>query len=814
MAQPPNQPSVNVDRSLHQIFTPEGQPYQAHATDPVWVTRGDPYPYTDGNDIQPLLTGEAYFAALAGAISKADKSIYMLGWQINWDAPLIAGVRLYDALLAAAKAKPALKIYVLPWEGSSYVPTYATDTITVMKAMNAELGPGGPRVFATGAAAHPDSSAGLDSFFSHHQKQVVIDERIGFVGGIDVAYGRRDDAGFSLVASGRHGNDSYNGCLPHLLHVQTNDYVETADLNRPATVHSRVGEMHNTVAKDTLARLNAGRVQYPAGGVEIDPKRQPRMPWQDLHLKIEGPAVSDLASNFVLRWNSANDSPRLPLPPPPATYAKKGGCQVQMLRSASGKMVAREGAAVSKNEQGRVHTKYTHNHIHHAMVGLIEKADHFIYIENQFFVSGFGPERFGDGTVAGVAQSAAIKHAIGTGTEGWISRRAPGNASAPPTNLVCEALGTKLRNVIMNSQNPAPDGKTSRFHIYITLPVHPEGMLDDPSYMTQVHYTMQSLVFGSQSLVNRARRAIRARQLLDESQDYSQVFADDNIEYEKVAIDACWPYITLLNLRHWAQLGNRYVTEQIYVHTKMMVVDDRYALIGSANINDRSLIGNRDSEMAVLVTDTAHAVEDIGAFEGKQLTRKFARDLRMGVWNKLFCLSGAKANVKPASKLADAVKRPAAQASWEAIRDVASDNTDRYDAAFDFIPRNPPDTSANAKKTPISIWPTKYVYVETRQSNGPPTFVAKPISNGLMPFDPTFWDEPHQSNKVSALSEVQGFITLLPWLWTRGENNNSGYHSALYVENKPPPVLNAPEREDLAAVEPSNHGSLTDEAAG
>ena len=144
MAQPPNQPSVNVDRSLHQIFTPEGQPYQAHATDPVWVTRGDPYPYTDGNDIQPLLTGEAYFAALAGAISKADKSIYMLGWQINWDAPLIAGVRLYDSLLAAAKAKPALKIYVLPWEGSSYVPTYATDTITVMKAMNAELGPGGP----------------------------------------------------------------------------------------------------------------------------------------------------------------------------------------------------------------------------------------------------------------------------------------------------------------------------------------------------------------------------------------------------------------------------------------------------------------------------------------------------------------------------------------------------------------------------------------------------------------------------------------------------------------------------------------------
>mgnify|MGYP003877630065 CR=1 FL=1 len=30
-----------------------------------------------------------------------------------------------------------------------------------------------------------------------------------------------------------------------------------------------------------------------------------------------------------------------------------------------------------------------------------------------------------------------------------------------------------------------------------------------------------------------------------------------------------------------------------------MIVDDRQVIIGSANINDRSMMGNRDSEVAV-----------------------------------------------------------------------------------------------------------------------------------------------------------------------------------------------------------------------
>ena len=45
------------------------------------------------------------------------------------------------------------------------------------------------------------------------------------------------------------------------------------------------------------------------------------------------------------------------------------------------------------------------------------------------------------------------------------------------------------------------------------------------------------------------------------------------------------------------------VQEIIYVHSKLMIVDDKYVICGSANINDRSLLGKRDSEIAAVIKD-------------------------------------------------------------------------------------------------------------------------------------------------------------------------------------------------------------------
>ncbi|TSL34512.1 Phospholipase D2 [Bagarius yarrelli] len=72
----------------------------------------------------------------------------------------------------------------------------------------------------------------------------------------------------------------------------------------------------------------------------------------------------------------------------------------------------------------------------------------------------------------------------------------------------------------------------------------------------------------------------------------------------KASVQDEWTqYISVCGLRTHSELGHTPVTEIIYVHSKALIADDRRYIIGSANINDRSMMGYRDSELAVLVED-------------------------------------------------------------------------------------------------------------------------------------------------------------------------------------------------------------------
>jgi phosphatidylserine/phosphatidylglycerophosphate/cardiolipin synthase-like enzyme len=46
-----------------------------------------------------------------------------------------------------------------------------------------------------------------------------------------------------------------------------------------------------------------------------------------------------------------------------------------------------------------------------------------------------------------------------------------------------------------------------------------------------------------------------------------------------------------------------FVSEELYVHSKVLIADDRVVICGSANLNDRSLKGSRDSEIALVIED-------------------------------------------------------------------------------------------------------------------------------------------------------------------------------------------------------------------
>ena len=71
------------------------------------------------------------------------------------------------------------------------------------------------------SAAHQDVSAltlYAPRYWTHHDKVVVVDQKLAFLGGVDMCYGRYDTWRHSLVdhASDKHalwpGDDFYNPC--------------------------------------------------------------------------------------------------------------------------------------------------------------------------------------------------------------------------------------------------------------------------------------------------------------------------------------------------------------------------------------------------------------------------------------------------------------------------------------------------------------------------------------------------------------------------------------------------------------------------
>jgi phospholipase D1/2 len=77
---------------------------------------------------------------------------------------------------------------------------------------------------------------------------------------------------------------------------------------------------------------------------------------------------------------------------------------------------------------------------------------------------------------------------------------------------------------------------------------------------------------------------------------------------------------------------NAFVSEELYIHSKLLIVDDRLVICGSANLNDRSQLGDHDSEIAVVIEDPT-PVESY--MNGRPYTAsRFAASLRRFLFRK------------------------------------------------------------------------------------------------------------------------------------------------------------------------------------
>lgn len=149
----------------------------------------------------PLMENDAYFAALASALEKAERSIVVLGWQFDPRTHLSVEAGADDRaaeighrLRLLVKQKPELDVRLLIWKS--------------------------PLLIAASQGFYPHRARGwfrkrtvefrMDSpgpiGACHHQKAVIIDDKLAFCGGGDIATDRWDSA--------EHLDDDPRRCQP------------------------------------------------------------------------------------------------------------------------------------------------------------------------------------------------------------------------------------------------------------------------------------------------------------------------------------------------------------------------------------------------------------------------------------------------------------------------------------------------------------------------------------------------------------------------------------------------------------------------
>ncbi len=267
--------------------------------------------------------------------------------------------------------------------------------------------------------------------------------------------------------------------------------------------------------------------------------------------------------------------------------------EIQLLRSS--------GRWSNGRDESSIQAAYCH---------LIKHAERYIYIENQFFISG---------------------------------------GKAGGKNCILDALVMRIIRAF-KARRP--------FKVYIFLPLFPgmEGPVDsdDAKPIRIIMYLQYStIVRGKKSLYSRLHAA---------------------------GVDCPESYLRFYSLRTWEMRADGLpVTEMVYIHSKCIIVDDQAAVIGSANINDRSMVGNHDSEVAYLIRDTDEfeEIREGSGNRGKVKVGKFCRQLRDQLLADIL-------GPVPGFNTEDL----ASDTTFDSIYKIASLNTSLYDAIFKVIPSN------------------------------------------------------------------------------------------------------------------------------
>ncbi|XP_043450837.1 phospholipase D1 isoform X3 [Prionailurus bengalensis] len=615
------------------------------------------------------VNAKGYFEDVANAMEEAQEEIFITDWwlspEIFLKRPVVEGNRWRLDCILKRKAQEGVRIFIMLYKevelalgiNSEYSKRTLMRLHPNIKVMR-----------------HPDHVSSSVYLWAHHEKIVVIDQSVAFVGGIDLAYGRWDDNEHRLTDVGSVKRVTVGPSLSSFT-AETTESMESLSLqdknkasNNPPTLRS-VDDMDSKLkgvgksrkfSKFSLYRHlhrhhlhDADSISSIDSASNTSSLRSLQTGMGELHGETRFWHGKDYC-NFVFKdwvqldkpfadFIDRHSTPRMPWHDIASAVHGKAARDVArhfIQRWNFTKIMKSKYRSLSypfllpKSQTTAHELKYQVPGSVHANVQLLRSAaDWSAGIK-------YHEESIHTAYIHVIENS---KHYIYIENQFFIS--------CADDKVVFNKIGDAIAQRILKAHR-----ENQRYRVYVVIPLLPgfEGDISTGggnALQAIMHFNYRTMCRGENSILGQLKAKL-GNQWIN--------------------------YISFCGLRTHAELEGNLVTELIYVHSKLLIADDNTVIIGSANINDRSMLGKRDSEMAVIVQDT-ETVPSVMDGEEYQAGR-FAQGLRLQSFRVVLGYLS-----DPSENIQDPVSDKFFKEVWVA---TAARNATIYDKVFRCLPND------------------------------------------------------------------------------------------------------------------------------
>lgn len=225
------------------------------------------------------IDGEEYFQDVCDALLNSQNEVFITDWWLSPELFLKRPVSLtkntetrIDRILKTIAEKGVLVKIIVYNEPKIALTIDSEHTQQSLQKLHANIA----------VLRHPGYI--LPTFlWSHHEKMIVIDQELGFLGGLDLCYGRMDTQKHSLFDHCEYESTQKDGF--EIILTENEEFFPGIDYS-------------NSRKKDFV---NVRSYEKPL----ISKYETPRMPWHDIGVRIVGEAVTDMSRHFIQYWNFA-----------------------------------------------------------------------------------------------------------------------------------------------------------------------------------------------------------------------------------------------------------------------------------------------------------------------------------------------------------------------------------------------------------------------------------------------------------------------------------------------------------------------------